>query len=180
MNKLLTFPAVLALALALQAAPAADEAEPITLDELNAAQAEWCARLVAISQAHQKGEDAEAVAVKALEDLYNFDNGDVLFKPTLTHGEQTFRPTKDAALAYFVGGNAEYPNDNGFARNPFVSARAQIKHYFTKGDVAIAMGNVWITDKDGKEIMVDKTFGYVREGDKLKIVAHHSSLPYKP
>jgi hypothetical protein len=34
---------------------------------------------------------------------------------------------------------------------------------------------------DGNEVMVDKTFGYVRDaaGD-LRIVLHHSSLPFTP
>jgi hypothetical protein len=35
----------------------------------------------------------------------------VAFKPTLTQQPQTFRGTKAGALAYFVGGNATYPND---------------------------------------------------------------------
>lgn len=180
MRKQFILPILATLAFTLSPAFSAEEAKPITLDELNAAQTEWCDGLIAISTANQKGEDAKAVAIKMLDELYNFENGDVLFKPTLTHGDQTFRPTKDAALAYFVGGNSDFPSDTGFALKPFKSARHQIKHFFTKGDVAIAMGNVWITDTDGKEIMVDKTFGYVRDGDKLKIVAHHSSLPFKP
>lgn len=153
---------------------------PITLEQLNAAQTEWCNRLIAISKANQEGGDAKALAKKKLDELYNFENGEVLFKPTLTSEDQTFRPDMDGALAYFVGGNAAYPNDTGFALKPFASAKHEIKHFFAEDDVAIAMGNVHITDTDGKVITVDKTFGYVPEDGDLKIVVHHSSLPFTP
>jgi len=43
------------------------------------------------------------------------------------------------------------------------------------------MGNVWVTDKDGNEIMVDKTFVFKKgEDGKLRIIVHKSSLPYQP
>jgi hypothetical protein len=77
------------------------------------------------------------------------------------------------ALAYFVGGNAAYPNDSGFALKPFASAKHEIKHFFAKDDVAI-------TDVNGNVITVDKTFGHVLEDGDLKIVVHHSSLPFTP
>ncbi len=49
------------------------------------------------------------------------------------------------------------------------------------GSIAIAMGNVYFTDGSGGKVMVDKTFGYVRGKDgQLRIVLHHSSLPYRP
>jgi len=43
------------------------------------------------------------------------------------------------------------------------------------------MGNVHFWDKDGKETVVDKTWGYKMD-DKggMRIVLHHSSLPYMP
>jgi hypothetical protein len=39
----------------------------------------------------------------------------VFLKPTLAFGDQTFRNDKKGALAYFIGGNTDYPNDKGFA-----------------------------------------------------------------
>ena len=43
------------------------------------------------------------------------------------------------------------------------------------------MGNVHFWDKDGKETVVDKTWGYkMDEKGSMRIVLHHSSLPYKP
>ena len=51
------------------------------------------------------------VANGALDAAYGYDLGQVLFKPTLTSGEQTFRTTRDGALAYFVGHSDDYPGD---------------------------------------------------------------------
>ena len=42
------------------------------------------------------------------------------------------------------------------------------------------MGNVWVTDKDGKETMVDKTWVFKKGKDgKLGIIVPKSSLPFK-
>ena len=45
----------------------------------------------------------------------------------------------------------------------------------------MAMGNYFFTDPDGNEVMVEYTFGYMLDdNDELRIVLHHSSLPYAP
>jgi hypothetical protein len=42
------------------------------------------------------------------------------------------------------------------------------------------MGWVMLTDKNGNVTKVDKSFGYKKGADgKLRIVLHHSSLPYE-
>jgi hypothetical protein len=95
----------------------------ITKAEVNAAQQAWCDALVAIGKTHDDGGDAKAFATKVLTEAYNYDKGTVFFKPTLAYGKNTFRPTKEGALAYFVGGNPEFPEDKGFALTPWVKAR---------------------------------------------------------
>lgn len=41
------------------------------------------------------------------------------------------------------------------------------------------MGNVSITDKDGKTTTVDKTWKFLKDDTgRLRIVVHHSSLPF--
>jgi hypothetical protein len=52
---------------------------------------------------------------------------------------------------------------------------------FITGDVALTMGNVALEDKDGQITVVDKTWGFRKDaaGD-LRIVLHHSSLPFTP
>lgn len=158
----------------------------ITYDEVNAAQQAWCDALVKIGQLKEAGGDYKTYAEQMLSEAYNYDNGKVFFKPTLAHGEQTFRNTKKGALAYFIGGDAEYPNDKGFALTPWVKARYDnagdknegIQIY---GSVAITMGNVWVTGKDGKEVMVDKTWVFKKGKDgKLRIIVHKSALPFVP
>lgn len=158
----------------------------VTYEEVNAAQQAWCDALVKIGQLKEEGGDYKAYAEKVLSEAYNYDSGKVFFKPTLAYGAQTFRNTKKGALAYFVGGDPDYPNDKGFALNPWVKARYDnageknegIQIY---GSVAITMGNVWVTGKDGKEVMVDKTWVFKKGADgKLRIIVHKSSLPFSP
>jgi len=49
------------------------------------------------------------------------------------------------------------------------------------GDVAVTMGNVYLTNAKGEEVMVDKTFVFRRCKDgKLRLCAHKSALPYDP
>ena len=158
----------------------------ITYAEVNAAQQAWCDALVQIGKLKEEGGDYKAFASEVLSSAYNYDSGKVFFKPTLTFGDQTFRNDKKGALAYFIGGDPDYPNDKGFALKPWVKARYSntgndnegIQIY---GSVAITMGNVWVTDKDGNEVMVDKTWVFRKGKDgKLKIIVHKSALPFTP
>jgi hypothetical protein len=158
----------------------------ITYEEVNAAQQAWCDALVKIGKLKEEGGDYKSFTQQVLTDAYNYDNGKVFFKPTLAFGEKTFRNDKKGALAYFIGGDPDYPNDKGFALMPWVKARFDnagtgnegIQIY---GSVAITMGNVWVTGKDGKEVMVDKTWVFKKGKDgKLRIIVHKSSLPYSP
>ncbi|MBL8744576.1 MAG: hypothetical protein JNK04_25885 [Myxococcales bacterium] len=154
---------------------------PIERKEIEAAQAKWCAALIEIGKAGAGGGDAKAVAGQVLSSAYDYDSGTVLFKPTLTFGERTFRMTKPGALAYFVGGDPDFPDDKGFALKPWTKCRSEIAGVVENGDMAIAMGNVYLEAANGDKVMVDKTFGYRRTADgALKIVLHHSSLPYTP
>jgi hypothetical protein len=158
----------------------------VTYKEVNDAQQAWCDALVKIGKLKEEGGDYKAFAEQVLSDAYNYDSGKVFFKPTLAFGDQTFRNTKKGALAYFIGGDPAYPTDKGFALTPWVKARYDnageknegIQIY---GTVAITMGNVWVTDKNGKEVMVDKTWVFKKGKDgKLRIIVHKSALPYAP
>jgi hypothetical protein len=158
----------------------------ITYAEVNAAQQAWCDALVKIGQLKEEGSDYKVYAEQVLSNAYNYDNGKVFFKPTLAYGDQTFRTTKKGALAYFVGGDPEYPDDKGFALKPWIKARYsnlgnQNEGIQIYGSVAITMGNVWVTDKEGNEVMVDKTWVFKKGKDgKLRIIVHKSSLPFSP
>ena len=155
----------------------------ITEQELAAARESWGDALVAISKAfEEEGIDAARVAAnRALDTAYGFDLGQVLFKPTMAGGEQTFRTTREGALAYFVGHSKEYPGDGGFGIKGWRSVVSKPAASCIQGDVAMWMGWVTFIDKDGDITKVDKSWGYKKdEAGTLRIVLHHSSLPYQP
>ncbi|WP_170564227.1 phosphoribosyl-AMP cyclohydrolase [Ruegeria atlantica] len=156
---------------------------PITTDELNAARNAWGEGLIAISKAYEDGgiDAARPVAEDVLDAAYGYGLGPVLFKPTMASGDQTFRPTRHGALAYFVGHDAEYPLDGGFGIKGWRAMESVTSASFVEGDVAMWMGSVMLTDKDGNVTQVDKSFGYKKDVEgRLLIVLHHSSLPYQP
>lgn len=157
----------------------------ITEQEVDAAQQAWCDALVNIGKVYTANGDYQAAAEQAITDLYDYDNGKVFFKPTLAHGKNTFRPTKAGALAYFVGGNSDFPDDKGFALKPWTKVRydnnAAENGMQIHGDIAVTMGNVYLTDANGDEVMVDKTFVFRKCPDgKLRLIAHKSALPFEP
>ncbi|MDO5529422.1 MAG: phosphoribosyl-AMP cyclohydrolase [Paracoccus sp. (in: a-proteobacteria)] len=155
----------------------------ITVDEILAAQKAWGVALMKISKAWREGgiEAARPVAEKALDDSYGYALGPVLFKPTLASGAQTFRLTRNAALAYFIGHSDEYPGDAGFALRKWEGYRNENAAFFIEGAVGTVMGKVFLKDTDGNETVLDKTWQY-RKDDKgtVRIVVHHSSLVYTP
>lgn len=155
----------------------------ISEDDLSNARKAWGDALVAISKAFEEGgiDQARALASTVLDTAYGYDLGPVLFKPTLASGEKTFRTTKDGALAYFVGHDDNYPLDSGFGLKGWREVTSESAAHFIQGDVAMWTGWVIMTDKDGGVTKVDKTFGYKKIADgTMKIVLHHSSLPYDP
>ena len=155
----------------------------ITEQDLAEARVIWGDALVAISKAYDESgiEAATEQANAALDAAYGYNLGDVLFKPTLASGEQTFRPTREGALSYFVGQNDKYPLDSGFGLKSWRTVECESAASFMQGDIGMWMGWVTFTDKDGNVTKVDKSWGYKKdEQGTLRIVLHHSSLPYQP
>ncbi|WP_421787360.1 phosphoribosyl-AMP cyclohydrolase [Hyphobacterium sp.] len=157
-------------------APVAFASEAITAEEVAAAQQAWGEGIVAIGAAYTADEDYAAAATAHIERFYAYGSHDVLFKPTLASDDQ-FRGDFDEALSYFVGG--EIAEDNGFAIAPYTAVRWENEGTIIDEDSAMAMGNYFFTTTEGDEVKVEYSFGYVRGDDgELKIVLHHSSLPY--
>jgi len=155
--------------------------QAITEAEVLAAQQAWCQALVGISQTHARDGQpaAKAMAEKVIDAAYGYQMGAVLFKPTLTTNPQTFRTTRDGALAYFVGGNTAFPKDTGFALKGWKQCQVDNAAVFISGDSAATMGKVRITGADNKVTTVDKTWKFVKDdAGKLRIVVHHSSLEF--
>ena len=153
----------------------------ITEAEVLKAQTMWGNAVVQIAKDFEAGGlgKAKVTAQAALDAAYAYDMGPVLFKPTLAALPQNIRSTEEGALAYFVGGNSNFPNDTGFALKGWRSVESKNAVIHLNGNTALTMGNVSFTDKTGKVTTVDKTWGYVKDtAGNVKIVLHHSSLPY--
>ena len=156
---------------------------PITEAEITEARKAWGDALVAIAKAYETDgiDGARGVADGVLDAAYGYNLGPVLFKPTLASGEKTFRPTKNGALSYFVGHDSDFPLDGGFGIKGWREVTSETAATFIEGDVAMWMGWVTMTDKDGQVTKVNKSWGYKKDADgTLRIVLHHSSLPYQP
>lgn len=144
----------------------------VSIDDVTAAQSAWGKGIVAIGGASDPGK----AALDHLENLYGYENGQVLFKPTKA-AENQFRGTKDEALSYFVGGSVN--EDKGFALAPYTNVRFENEDVVLGCGSALAMGNYYFTTTQGEEIKVEYSFGYVKdENGNLKINLHHSSLPF--
>jgi hypothetical protein len=153
----------------------------ITESEVLAAQKAWGDALVAISTTYEtKGlQEAKSLAGKVIDEAYGYQFGTVLFKPTLALAPQAFRTTRAGALAYYVGNDPDFPMDKGFALKGWKKVEIKNASIFISGNTATTMGNVLFTDKDGKTTTVDKTWQFFKDDNgKLRIIVHHSSLPY--
>ncbi len=155
----------------------------ITAEEVADAQKAWGEGIVKIGKAYTEKGDYKQLASDHVKKFYNYDEGTVLFKPTLA-SEKQFRLGFDGALSYFVGGNENYPEDHGFAIKPWTKVRFENAGTIidASGDTALAMGNYFFTPADGSpEVKVEYTFAYKKDKDgNLKIISHGSHLPYRP
>ncbi len=154
---------------------------PIVASEVIAAQKAWGEGIVTIGSVFTEQGDYRAVAADHVRKFYHYAaSTTVLFKPTLASKKQ-FRPSFEEALSYFVG--TEGTEDKGFAIAPYTKVRWENKGTVISDDgtMAVAMGNYFFTGTDGNETKVEYSFAYTKDehGD-LKIVLHHSSLPYSP
>jgi hypothetical protein len=152
--------------------------QSITPDQVAEIKQAWGEGIVHIGKTYSEGGDYEAAAREHILKFYAYGQDLVLFKPTLASDVQ-FRGTFDEAMSYFVGGAIE--EDGGFAIAPYTNVRWENEGVSISGDMALAMGNYFFTTTDGEEVKVEYTFGFEQMDDgSLKIVLHHSSLPFSP
>jgi hypothetical protein len=139
----------------------------------------WCDNVVATGKVYTDKSDVKKFANEVLTNNYDYDNGKVLFKPTLAFGQHTFRPTKEGALAYFIGGDSNFPDDKGFKLKPWVKVWYNKLDYILHNDIAIIQCNVHLIGADDSHIFVNKSFVFkICDDDKIRIILHQSSLPY--
>jgi hypothetical protein len=151
----------------------------ISEEEVLLVQQNWSNGVVEIGKKFDNNLDYISYAEEFLDKLYNFRNGDVLFKPTFA-SESQFRLNKASALSYFIGDNQEFNEDKGFALSCWESIRFENISIIIEGNIALAMGNYFMF-KDGLEKKVEYSFVYKRdENGDLSIILHDSHLPYAP
>jgi len=152
---------------------------PITESEVHTVQKRWADAIVDIGRVYSDGGDYKACAAAALDELYAYGRHSVLFKPTKASDSQ-FRGDYQDALSYFVGGDESHAEDTGFAITPWTAVRFEPSGLSTLEDSTVSMGNYYFTDTTGSETKVEYTFGYWRDEEgAVRIVLHHSSLPYQ-
>lgn len=153
----------------------------ITKDEVLKAQKKWAEALIEIGTLKNDRKACESRTKEKLNELYAYDYGTVLFKPTRAT-ENQFRGKKEGALSYFIGGNSTYSEDTGFALQPWSDVRFENTDIILNDESAIAMGNYFFTESgSGTVKKVEYTFGYMKSPDgSLKINVHHSSVPFTP
>tara|TARA_Y200000002_G_C22663559_1_gene656926 strand:- start:431 stop:892 length:462 start_codon:yes stop_codon:yes gene_type:complete len=150
----------------------------ITNEEVKKIQNTWGEGVVKIGSLKHNRIECEKFTSDFLDNLYAFEMGDVLFKPTKCAIEQ-FRPTKSEALSYFIAGDDRAcDEDKGFAIQPWTKVRFENSGFILEEERALSMGNYFFTDLNGDEAKVEYTFGYKLIDGKLKIDLHHSSFPY--
>lgn len=164
--------------------PCVKEAETNTIiseQEVLDAQKAWGEGIVKIGKVYSEDGDYKTAATEHINEFYNYQEGSVLFKPTLT-SEKQFRTDFQGALSYFIGGDEDYSEDHGFAIKPWSNVRWENIGTKIIDNMAIAMGNYYFTPAEGgDEVKVEYSFAYTKNEDgKLKIILHDSHLPYNP
>lgn len=143
--------------------------EPMTKAEVFAAQRAW-AKYVTEQD------------VDRLLDLYDFGEADepLLFKPTLA---DVIRLDRAGAKSYFIGGNPDYPYDDGFLHRGWKSVEFQsaVGPVLKAGGLGYKdMGHYTFVDGDGNATRADYTFAYHKLNGRVLISLHHSSLTWLP
>lgn len=153
----------------------------ITAGDVEVAQEAWAKGIVDIGKVYQEKGDYKAEAEKVLG-LYGWKSGlDVLLKPTKA-ADPAIRLDYEGAMSYFVGAAAAdkpVAEDKGFAIHPWTAVRFDNSKTLFLSNSATAMGEYYFTDLEGGVTKVEYTFQYRRAADgALKIVVHHSSVPF--
>jgi hypothetical protein len=151
----------------------------ITIEEIKKSQKSWGEGIVSLGKCKDNTNRSVEEVNKFIKSHYGFEQGNVLFKPTKP-SINPFRNTKKSAISYFIGKDPDFPNDSGFALNPWKDVKFDNKGYIIEKDFAIAMGEYYFIDQQDQETKVEYTFGYKKHPNtpNLIIQLHHSSLPF--
>ena len=138
----------------------------------------WANIVLQIGNAYREKKNLDKLVSELLHDVYAFNKGDVLFKPTLAKHEQ-FRSKKEEFVSYFLGQNNVCKEDTGFAIKNWKSIKFENYKVVENNDNLLAMGNYFFENDKNEFLKVEYTFGFIRiNNNELRINLHHSSLPY--
>ena len=138
----------------------------------------WADIVLQIGKAYREKKNLDKLVSELLHDVYAFNQGDVLFKPTLAKEEQ-FRSKKEEFVSYFLGQNNVCKEDTGFAIKNWKSIKFENYKVVENNDNLFAMGNYFFENDKNEFLKVEYTFGFIRiNNNELRINLHHSSLPY--
>ena len=150
----------------------------MNIQEIEKAQEKWGNGIVKIGELKDTIKECRMFTLDFISKMYDYEKGIVQFKPTKASDAQ-FRGDIKAALSYFIGSDSDFSEDSGFALNPWVNVDFENNSINIINDIAIAMGNYFFLDNNGDKTKVEYSFVY-KKNDKgdLKIILHHSSLPF--
>lgn len=152
----------------------------ITEQEIVDFQNKWASGVIEIGKLYTEGKDPMVPAQQFVKRMYGYGETTVLFKPTRAISK-VFRLSEEGAISYFVGNNPRFPEDSGFALQPWKSIRFENAGLILNPDNAVAMGHYFMTDTQNNTFEIEYTIGVYRNGNgELKINIHHSSFPYNP
>lgn len=103
-----------------------------------------------------------------------------LFKPTLT---DEIRTDEAGARSYLIGGNPDYPNDDGFLHRGWkrVEFQSEVGPILKAGGLGFKdMGHYAFVNAHGDATRADYTFTYHKIHGDVLISLHHSSLTWVP
>ena len=150
----------------------------MNIQEIEKAQEKWGKGIVKIGELKDSIKECRMFTLDFISKMYDYDDGIVQFKPTKASDTQ-FRGDVKAALSYFIGSDSDFNEDNGFALNPWIKVEFENNSINIIDNIAIAMGNYFFTNYQGDKTKVEYSFVYKKiDGGDLKIILHHSSLPF--
>ena len=139
----------------------------------------WKEGIIAIGKEYLDHKDYKIPAEDFISKHYGFDEGEVLFKPTLTK-DVVFRNNSVDALSYFIKGHID--EDGGFAIRPWKKIDLLDSYILIENDYSFVMGVLHFIPWVGSNTFeIAFTFVLTKDSkNNLKIKVHHSSpiTPY--
>ena len=91
----------------------------INKTEIEEVQNSWGKGIITIGKLKDSPKECRIFTVNFINKHYDFDFGDVQFKPTKA-SEKQFRNNNKSALSYFIGSDNDFAEDKGFALNSWI------------------------------------------------------------